>query len=97
MLYTVVVTHRTRITQYRPVFEDWLCHVFLPFLSYLALATSGVAFSQYMEPALVAVAAATLVLLFVGIHNAWDTVTFIATGQLDQSPAAGESKDRASP
>jgi len=31
------------------------------------------------EPALFWIAAATLLLLFIGIHNAWDTVTFLAT------------------
>jgi hypothetical protein len=30
------------------------------------------------EPMLFAVAAMSLLLLFVGIHNAWDTVTWVA-------------------
>lgn len=94
MIYIVFVTHRTRFTPYRPVFEDWLGHVVLPFLSYLALAGSGVALREYLTPALFVTAAAVLVLLFVGIHNAWDTVTFIATGQLETSQHARASQDR---
>jgi hypothetical protein len=85
MIYTVIVTHRARFTRYRPVFEDWLCHVALPFLSYLAIAGGAVAFPQDPVSALFLIAAAAMMLLFVGIHNAWDTVTFIATGQIEQS------------
>jgi hypothetical protein len=31
------------------------------------------------------VAAGVMLLLFAGIHNAWDIVTFIATGAADES------------
>jgi hypothetical protein len=95
MLYTVIVTHRARFTRYRPVFEDWLFHVVLPFGAYLAVAGAAVTFRQSSASALFVIAAATLMLLFAGIHNAWDTVTFIATGQLDNGATGGESKDRA--
>jgi hypothetical protein len=32
----------------------------------------------YPAPALFVIAAATVLLLFIGIHNAWDNVTYIA-------------------
>lgn len=41
-----------------------------------ALATVGL--PRRPTPALFAIGAAALVLLFVGIHNAWDTVTYMA-------------------
>jgi len=45
------------------------------------------------EGALFAVAAATLGFLFVGIHNAWDTVTYIAIGQWeDEGKKNSESR-----
>jgi hypothetical protein len=95
MIYAVIVTYRTRFTSYRPVVEDWLFHVILPFLAYLGLAAAGVAFLGYMTPALFIVAAALLMLLFIGIHNAWDTVTFITTGELERSQGIDPSRDRA--
>lgn len=93
MIYTVIVTQRARFTRYRPVFEDWLFHVVLPFLSYLSIACGAVAFRQDAGSALFLVAAAAMTLLFAGIHNAWDTVTFITTGQVEQSQGI-QSPDR---
>ena len=61
---------------YQAVFEDWLFHVLLPLTSYVMLVVSaGVAYS-HPRPALFLVCAAALPLLFIGIHNAWDTVTY---------------------
>ena len=77
MIYTAIVARRLRgQTAYRPVFEDWLFHVLLPLAAYLALAISACVAPSHARPALFLVAAAALVLLFIGIHNAWDTVTY---------------------
>ena len=63
-------------TAYRAVFEDWLFHALLPLAAYATLAVSaGVAY-WHARPALFALGAASLLLLFIGIHNAWDTVTY---------------------
>jgi hypothetical protein len=40
-------------------------------------------------PALFGVALFALILLFVGIHNAWDTVTYVAVA-LKPAPTTGE-------
>jgi len=61
---------------YRPVFEDWLFHVLLPFASYAVLAISASIAAYSVRPALFLVGAAALVLLLIGIHNAWDAVTY---------------------
>jgi hypothetical protein len=61
---------------YKPVFEDWLFHVLLPFAAYAALAVSACAAHSRARPALFVIAAAALLLLFTGIHNAWDIVTY---------------------
>ena len=77
IVYSVIVAHRLRTQQvYKPVFEDWLFHVLLPFVSYAMLAGSAYAAQANPRRALFLVAAAVLVLLFVGIHNAWDAVTY---------------------
>jgi predicted membrane-bound spermidine synthase len=79
-VYAIVVARRMRKqTAYQPVFEDWLCHVLLPIAAYAVLAAS--AFIAHMahsdvRPAMFLVGAASLLLLFIGIHNAWDAVTY---------------------
>jgi len=82
VIYIVRTWHRMRTSpDYTPVFEDWLWHVGLPLMAYAALIVAGVTLKTHDETALFVVAAASLVLLYVGIHAAWDTVTFIATEQ----------------
>jgi hypothetical protein len=75
IVYVAVVARRMRAqTAYQPVFEDWLCHVLLPLAAYAILAGSAFAARSYARTALFIVGAAALLLLFTGIHNAWDTV-----------------------
>ena len=75
--YTAVVARRMRQqTAYRPVFEDWLFHILLPWSAYAMLVASACAAYSYERAALFVVGAAALLLLFIGIHNAWDTVTY---------------------
>jgi hypothetical protein len=61
---------------YQPVFEDRLFHVWLPFTAYLILAASGWAVSFYPRPVRFLVGAVVLLLLYIGIHNAWDIITY---------------------
>jgi len=76
--YVAVVARRLRVqTEYRPVFEDWLCRVILPFVGYAVLAVSAFAALSWMREALFGVGAAALLLLFVGIHNVWDSVAYL--------------------
>jgi hypothetical protein len=75
--YVAIVTRRMRRqADYRPVFEDWLFHVLLPLAAYLLLPVAAVAAVSRPREALFGIAAAALLLLFVGIHNAWDAVAY---------------------
>ena len=77
LVYAGVVVRRMRMqTAYHPVFEDWVFHAVLPIVAYTTLAASAVAALAYPYSAMFCVGAATLVLLFIGIHNAWDTATY---------------------
>ena len=77
LVYVVIVTRRVRAqTAYKPVFEDRLFHVLLPFASYAMLAGAACAAYSHPRPAMFIVGAAALLLLFIGIHNAWDAVTY---------------------
>ncbi len=71
-------------TAYRPVFEDWLFHVLIPLVAYAMLAVSAYVARSHARPALFLVGAATLFLLFVGIHNTWDAVTYYVFRKREQ-------------
>jgi hypothetical protein len=87
VVYEIVVALRARRQSvYQPVLEDWLWHVILPVLAYSMLLLGGLVLLRDITSALFMIAATTMLLLFIGIHNAWDTVTYIAT---DQAGAAG--------
>lgn len=80
----IVVRRARRQTEYRPVFEDWLWHAIMPCGAYVVLALAAF-FLQSTQVAAYAVAGAALGLLFVGIHNSWDTVTYIISEQQDST------------
>ncbi len=77
LIYAAIVLRRVRRqTAYKPELEDWLFHLVFPFVAYAMLAASAVAATSRARHALFVVAAASLLLLFIGIHNAWDAVTY---------------------
>jgi hypothetical protein len=77
VLYTAIVARRMRLqTAYQPEFEDWLCHLLLPWGAYATLALSAFNAPSHTREALFGVGAAALLLLFIGIHNAWDAIAF---------------------
>ena len=77
MAYTVLVARRVRRqTTYRPDLEDWLFHSLLPLAAYVLLALSSLTAHAHTHESLLAVGAAALLLLFIGIHNTWDSVSY---------------------
>ena len=76
-LWIVVQARRQR--SYTPVPSDWAWHVAMPVAAYAALAVAGVVLLLRPVAALDLVAATSLLLLFVGIRNAWDSAVWIAS------------------
>ena len=77
IVYTGITAWRLqRQKAYKPVLEDWLFHVVLPAVAYVMLAGSAYVAHSFERQALFFVGAAALLLLFIGIHNAWDGVTY---------------------
>lgn len=77
LIYSLFVTRRMRRqSAYQPVFEDWLFHSLLPLTAYVLLATSGYEASLHENGSIFGAGAAALVLLFTGIHNAWDAASY---------------------
>jgi hypothetical protein len=78
VVYCAIILKRAlRQRVYQPVFEDWLWHTLLPAVAYATMLVAGVALARNLAGPLFFIGPATLLLVFVGIHNAWDTVTFI--------------------
>ena len=98
IIYSAIVIRRFRIqTAYAPVFEDWLFYALLPLAAYAVLAVSACIARSHAEISLYLVAAAALLLLFIGIHNAWDTATYhIFVKKQRQSETGQDSKPKES-
>jgi len=81
--YAVIVLARSlRMRTYKLVLEDWMWHAAFPFIAYGAVAASAILLRDRLAFALFIVGAATLLLVYIGIHNAWDTVTYVVANRL---------------
>ncbi len=80
LFYCAIIVRRAgRQTNYRLIPEDWIWYVSIPILIYLTLAAASVFLWSNSPSAIYAIAGVALALLLIGIRNAWDTVTHIAT------------------
>jgi hypothetical protein len=75
---SIVIGHARRQTRYVPVLEDWIWHAILPLAAYFALVIAAIALHWSPSLSLFVIAAAALILLFAGIHNAWDSAVYLA-------------------
>jgi hypothetical protein len=92
LVYMVVVIRRARARgHYQPVLEDWIWHTMLPFAAYATLFGAALELQHHPTGALFLIGGVTLLLVFIGIHNAWDTVTWLAVE--GRKPDQGENKD----
>jgi cytochrome c-type biogenesis protein CcmH/NrfG len=98
IVYSVIVARRMRTqAAYRPELEDWWFHIVLPVAAYAVLAISPFQMGSYPHEALFAVGAAALLLLFAGIHNAWDGIAyhvFVRMKDAGTEGLPGESFDK---
>ena len=82
IVYMAVVIRRAfGQKHYVPVLEDWLWHCTFPLIGYVALLVAAVLLTRDPPLCLLIIGVTALLLLFIGIHNAWDAVTYIATQQ----------------
>ena len=90
IIYQAFVLWRaTHSTRYKMVLEDWIWHVTLPAFAYLVMVAGGFTLDDHSAGPLFAIAGAAVLLLYIGIHNAWDTTTYVASGR-----AAAEARER---
>ncbi len=76
-LYWVVRTFTD--SQYTPFLEDWIWNAALPVLAYAGMLGCAWGLLTHPAPSLYVVSAIALLLLFIGIHNAWDVVAWLTT------------------
>jgi hypothetical protein len=94
VVYSVIVIGRARRQRgYAPVLEDWIWHCGLPLVAYATLFGAALALRWRPAASPFAFGAVALLLLFIGIHNSWDTVTYIAI----ERPFERERKPPAQP
>jgi hypothetical protein len=76
-IYSLIVGRRMRLqTGYSPDLEDWWFHFLLPLAAYALILAASFALMSHSRAALFGVGIAEMLLLFVGLHNAWDSVAY---------------------
>ncbi|MGE5377155.1 MAG: hypothetical protein ACM3XO_19030 [Bacteroidota bacterium] len=77
--YLIVVFRRLRrVPHYQSTLEDWTWYMAIPLLAHGLLVVSAFLLTENPVPTLYMVGSAMIILLLVGIRNAWDMVTFLA-------------------
>jgi hypothetical protein len=97
VLYTALVVRRLRRLDqnvYELVPEDWLWYAACPLVAYTALLAAAILLPFGPGPALFATGGVLLLLLFVGIRNAWDIVTYIVVERLAPRNGQNESESK---
>ena len=86
IVYVLIVLRRMlRQSGYKPVLEDWVWHLLLPMAAYAMLFVGAAGLSHDQRWALFLIGAVMMLLLSIGIHNAWDTVTYMVMNRNDES------------
>ena len=89
VVYVLRLMYRTRrLTAYNPDLEDWAWYTILPFVAYGAILVGAIMLPAIPVQALFALAGGVMLLIFIGIRNAWDIVTYIAVGLKDEPPSS---------
>ena len=74
-LFDVVLVLRQELVE--PDAEDWAWYGILPFVAYGAILGGAVGLPFDAHHAMFAIGGGVLLLTFIGIHNAWDIVTYL--------------------
>ncbi len=90
VLYSLLVLRHARKANYKPDLEDWIWYTAFPLVAHVALIAAGILFWTNPAWALFTLAADTLFFLLLGVHNSWDTVTYIAIQYGDRSKPEGK-------
>lgn len=75
-----------RLSQsYMPVREDWIWNVILPAIVYGTLLAMAFLIWRRPQVSMYGVAAVSVLLMFIGVHNAWDIAVWNSIRRQDES------------
>jgi ABC-type spermidine/putrescine transport system permease subunit I len=87
IVYALIVIRRARRQSvYAADREDWAWYIILPGAVYVVLTVAGFALPSSPAGALLTIGGCALGLLFLGVRNAWDTVTYVVAGHHHEPP-----------
>ncbi len=89
-IYSLTVIVHARKSIYQPDTEDWFWYAGLPVLGYVMLGVAAILVWMLAVWCLFLIAANSVLFLFMGIRNSWDTVTYVA---LNHARRSGERVD----
>jgi FlaA1/EpsC-like NDP-sugar epimerase len=93
VVYSIIVMRRMRrVPNYQSTLEDWLWYMALPLLANVLLIVAAYMLPKSPSSALYIVGSAMMLLLLVGIRNAWDMVTFLAVERSHSETKNRESR-----
>jgi len=84
----------SKLSTYKPDLEDWICYTILPLIAYGAIFGSSIGLMVAPASALFALAGGVILLIFTGIHNAWDVVTYVTIKDVDDAPASSATSSQ---
>ena len=88
---TLAMQQRSKISEYQFVIEDWIWYALLPVVAYGAMAAGGFALAMAPQESMFVLGGSALLLVFIGIHNSWDVVTFLALQGRPPRSGGGDS------
>jgi hypothetical protein len=88
LTYTAVIVANIRrfASDYAPVLEDWLWHAILPTAVYGSLFAMAFFIWRQPQQTMYGIAASLTLLLFIGIHNAWDVAVSVTVERKKDDP-----------
>jgi amino acid transporter len=93
VVYSIIVLRRMRrLPNYQSTLEDWLWYLAFPLLANIFLIIAAFVISKNPSLALYIIGSAMMLLLLVGIRNAWDMVTFLAVERAHSENKSKEQK-----
>ena len=71
---------------YVPAREDWIWNALLPAVVYATLLAAAISIWPLTKPSMYGVAAAIVLLMIIGIHNAWDIAVWNSIRKKNETP-----------
>ena len=97
VFYSIIVLRRMRrVPHYQSTLEDWLWYMAFPLIANILLIVVAFVLPKNPSLALYIIGSAMMLLLLVGIRNAWDMVTFLAVERAHSEKKSRDEKSSGS-